>query len=546
VRKFQVVCLLTLVCNIALAANSFEKVNNQASIHLAYLPTHIQQAPAVDNANYLQGHQLNLSAVFTKTFYQHIYSQIALSSSAGNLSYGKNTFRTSATTFLQELNLRIGYSFFPAEKLALTPYFSGGYQYWQLDTGGRPIPNGIIDGATKFYQNGTAGLGLLTQFVITPKLIVNLDGMLGRTINPWMRFNASNVPNTLIGTSIIYQQAHLLPQLLYQLGVSTDYLITEKIHAIAGLQYKHTEYSSVVTTPSQLKQPHLSASTWAYSLGAGYNFDSNPSSSPSYHYDAIPAAIYAVNNQAALLFGYVSQHYAETLPGLGHYFDRQVGNIPFVVMLLNKTIDRLYAQFSLSSGGGNTAYKGGIIGSSSAVSNTSTRNTLFDVALKLGFMLPFNNKIVLTPYVAGGFHRWLRDIAGVNDSGFLVSGYPETYQHAWYALGVLLQYTPHPNWVLSLDGNAGTIQNAQNRNWSSLVGNGARTVQQVYSLKQRFAFNLGINSDYRFLQNWHALLQMNYWYFKYGLSAATYFGTYEPNSTTRQLSFLVGLGYEFD
>lgn len=544
-RKLCMLSMLFLMVGDATATanNAIRNVNNQAGVSVGYLATQLNSVPRLDNSQYLKGHQLSLTTVLTKTFYQHLYSQIALSGTAGNLSYGRNTPLTTATTFLEQVSLRLGYSFFPAKTMAFTPYLAGGYQYWQLDTGGKHFRRVIRDGVTKFYQNGYWALGLLSQVAASPRLVLSLDMLAGKQVNPWMRYNASDVHNPSIGTSIIYQQAQLLPKVLYQVGAGLDYLVTPALHANAGVQYGHTQYSSTVTTPSHIKQPHLSMATMNYNLGFGYSLDT-PETPITYYYDNMAESILSANNQVSLLFGYIAQGYAETIPGLGHYFDREEGNIPVIALALNKTFERIYAQFSLSLGAGGTAYKGGINGDNTAIFNTGTRNTLFDTALKLGYMIPLRDKASLTPYIAGGFHRWLRDVAGVGDNGFLTFGYPETYQHAWYALGLLAQFTPAVNWVVNVDGNVGTNENGQNRSWSSLAS--THTVQQTLSLKQRFAFNLGAGTDYRFLQNWHALAQINYWYFKYGRTATSSVGVYEPNSTTRQLSFLIGLGYALD
>lgn len=151
----------------------------------------------------------------------------------------------------------------------------------------------------------------------------------------------------------------------------------------------------------------------------------------------------------------------------------------------------------------------------------------------------------LTPYIAGGYHRWLRDFAGGGDSGYIVDGYPETYQFAWYALGFLVQYSPCPSWVLNIDASAGTMENVTNKSWTWY--NQPNSYQKLLTLKQRFIYNLGVGSDYQFARHWHALTEINYWYFKYGKSANSPLPNnnfwFEPNSTTRQLSIMLGIGY---
>ena len=530
--------LLTLISLNAIAAtpNPIQQVNNQATINVGYLPTQIKSSVVIDNSRYLKGHQLSLGFDITKTFRDRIYTQFELETMGGNFSYGNHTPRGAATTDLEQVGLRLGYSFLPTPVIGLTPYMTAGYRYWQLDTGGIDFHGVSKNGSTKFYQNGFYGLGLLTQFTFVPKLVLSIDTALCKSFNPWMRYNAPDVHNTVIGNNVIYQRAYLLPEPFYQAGAGVDYALTPQIHANAGIQYNHSQYSSAIATPSDIKQPHLSLSAWNYHAGLGFSLEPEDKDSGAVHYfDNSSDTIIRANNLASLWFGYVTQVYAETLPNLGHYFDRQVGSIPFLYMGLSKTFQKIYTQFNFSLAGGSTAYKGESFTTSAYIgataSNARTRNTFFDTSLRIGYMFFPNDKLGLTPYVAGGFHRWLRDLPGIGgQNGYLTGGYPETYQHAWYALGLLTQFVPYQNVVLNFDANFGTTENGENRSWNSF--DSPPTYQQTFSLKQRFTYNLGVGGDYRFARNWHALAQINYWCFKYGLSASSALGIYEPNSTT--------------
>jgi hypothetical protein len=92
------------------------------------------------------------------------------------------------------------------------------------------------------------------------------------------------------------------------------------------------------------------------------------------------------------------------------------------------------------------------------------------------------------------------------------------------------------------------MENVTNKSWT-IPNNASNTNQKLLTLKQRFIYNLGVGADYRFLQDWHGLLQLNYLYFKFGRSANSHLPVhqiwYEPNSTTRQLSIMAGVGYAF-
>jgi hypothetical protein len=513
---------------------------------VGYLPTQINNAPVLDNSQYLKGHDLALGMRFTKLFYHHLYTQIELNASAGNLSYGPAAPLTAATSFVQVGDVRFGYFFLPQDKFALTPYAVLGYQYWQLDTGGVYFKGNIKNGYTRFYQNGFYGIGLLTQLAVNPRLVLNADLQIGKTINPWTRYNAPEIKAH--HKNIIYQSAFTNPQIYYQVGAGLDYAVNNQFHANAGVQYNHQQVASAYSNPSNLVQPHLSIAQWNYHVGAGVNLDADTNSFVSGFVPTVDAIV-AANNQADFWFGYVFQNYGETIPGSSYYFDREVENIPAVNMAITKTFQRIYSQFNLLFAGGNTQYKSTAGGAPdpSAPSNDVDRNTLFVSGLRLGYMFFPSSSVGLTPYIAGGYRRWLRDISGIpNEKGYLLNGYPETYQFAWYSLGMLVQYSPSPNWVFNIDGNAGTMENVTNKSWTPLLA--PATYQALLTLKQRFIYNIGVGGDYRFAKDWHLLLQLNYVYFNFGRSANKYLPEesywYEPNSTTRQFSMMAGIGYQ--
>lgn len=190
--------------------------------------------------------------------------------------------------------------------------------------------------------------------------------------------------------------------------------------------------------------------------------------------------------------------------------------------------DYFFAEYARASG--NTNYvgslQGGVFGS---VVSTSTA-ALVDFSTRYGKGFIVNSKLMLTPYVELGSHEWDR---GVNLG--------ETYNHDYYGIGALCQFSPIRKLVLSANAMIGStfksnIDVAGVYGFSGSLGNSS-------------LYKAGISADYAFTKDFHGNVGVDYMRFNYGIS-----GTYpvssslvawEPDSKTTYTIAKIGLGLAF-
>ncbi len=165
--------------------------NNEASINFLYSHQNITYS---NNPNDLHLYNINGNSTgadvgISKTFSQ-IYTAIHLSANSGTFSYNNPALNLSkATLFTQAINGRLGYNIFFKDRYAITPYFTLGYQYWQLDTGGSPRAGFLINGTTQIFSNDQCRYRVLNQWAVTPSWVLSSDITLGWNDHPWTYVN---------------------------------------------------------------------------------------------------------------------------------------------------------------------------------------------------------------------------------------------------------------------------------------------------------------------------------------------------------------------
>ncbi len=203
------------------------------------------------------------------------------------------------------------------------------------------------------------------------------------------------------------------------------------------------------------------------------------------------------------------------------------------------SICNLYIRASFSYMEGNTSYfqYGG-----PSFTNHSTVED-WDVRLGKGFNVGPN--WMMTSYFGAGTNWWNRLLSNPG-------GYDEIYKHAYAGAGVLLQVSPGPGWVLSVDGLVGSTFSASLT--SSLTSGGATGICVcTFPLGNALTYMAGGSVDYAITEHLHANAGVEYTYFQYGQSpiviapsgpaAGSEF--LEPNSKTSYLTTSIGLGYHW-
>ena len=194
-------------------------------------------------------------------------------------------------------------------------------------------------------------------------------------------------------------------------------------------------------------------------------------------------------------------------------------------------ICNLYISGSFSWFQGNTSYFQ--FGGPSTINQATVEDS--DFRLGKGFNVGPNGMI--TPYFGAGTNLWNRYLTGPG-------GYREIYTHDYAGAGVLLQYSPGPGWVLSVDGLIGEAFNSSMT--TSLTPGGFPIIPATYGITNKPVYMVGGSIDYAITEHLHANVGVEYTYFQYGQSPVNPIsGDLEPNSTTSYLTLSVGAGYSW-
>ncbi|MET0222073.1 MAG: hypothetical protein ABW213_15585 [Tardiphaga sp.] len=159
-----------------------------------------------------------------------------------------------------------------------------------------------------------------------------------------------------------------------------------------------------------------------------------------------------------------------------------------------------------------------------------------DVRFGKGFDVAAN--WMVTPYLGAGYHDWDRDFN--NRSGPF--GYRELYQHGYVGAGVLLQWAPTQQLVISANGLAGTTFNAK---MTTFFNGGALITPQDYRLGNSAMYLAGLSTDLAITREWHLNAGIDYATWRYGASPPGTDGSLEPDSRTAIWTVKAGFGYSF-
>lgn len=476
---------------------------------------------------------------FVKTL-GNIYTKFTLGISSNPVTYSTTTTNNQSITQGNSVLLsfvgQLGYSFFPYQALAMTPYLLAGYSHNQLNTGGYI---GVFpfnyNGGTLITQNPTYGIGLLNQWSAKPNWVLSLDAQVSALSQPWVTGYVNNFNNQDMATTTL-QRWSLPTSTSWQVGFGSDYRFTQNLHFRTAITYIQNQLDSVTFSSSGVF-PSQTNQSWLWSFGLGYNFATTPlDEKDGFIGSTAEGSIYQVNNQASINLGYQNQDFTG---GTTFYGYHQTGGVPFVGLVLDKTRNAVFSEVAIKETVGQTTSSG-----------QNTHNTFFDINGKLGYSFASSINTELTPYATLGYHRGLMDILGMQSlSGIIngitqtyyVNGIRETYSHGWYGAGLLAQWNPMPKLVLSADGNIGNIFNPQMQSWVPL----GVTVNTSYSLNDQWYQMAGIGADYEFAYHWHAKANLGYWHYSYGPSATNQFGIATLTDTTNQYTASLGVGYAF-
>ena len=246
--------------------------------------------------------------------------------------------------------------------------------------------------------------------------------------------------------------------------------------------------------------------------------------------------ILKVNNQFYLDFAATNFNYKELFGG--GILDTEKGwaspGLQYSLSMMTNVFDirNVYASATLTWTHGDITHGE----ANPAFNGMPTHSDVKDYDLRIGKGFDIGSTFMLTPYLGVGWHDWSRVFPGAG-------GYAELYNHYYEGGGLLAQYSPLPNWVLSAYGLAGKTQGSHLD--VTRTPGGFPIPPQTFVLGDSTIFLAGGSIDYAIYKQWHANVGFDYTNFKYGISPVGVGGFLEPDSRTSNFTVKAGVGYSF-
>jgi len=251
--------------------------------------------------------------------------------------------------------------------------------------------------------------------------------------------------------------------------------------------------------------------------------------------------IQVANNQVSIQSISNNVDYTET--GYGRLgttigtLDTESGRVPGFSLAVSRMtdywIENGYFEAEYDYANGRTKYIGSYQGGVYGDVVTTSGAVLSNYGIRYGKGFVINNVLMLTPYAELGHHKWDR---GVN--------YGEIYDHDYYGIGGLLQYSPISPLVLTLNVLYGNTSASKIEVISGGGSNGFSA-----GLGNSRLFKYGLAADYELDKNIYGKVGIEVTNFKYGISAVYPIGggwvAWEPDSSTRNTTIKFGIGRAF-
>jgi hypothetical protein len=250
--------------------------------------------------------------------------------------------------------------------------------------------------------------------------------------------------------------------------------------------------------------------------------------------------IIRANNQFSVDFAAVNFGYKETGPGGAPLDSESASSAPGVSATISLMQDwglrNLYFMARYTYFNGNTAYDGSLMGGTFGSFKNTDGAVINDVDVRLGKGFGFGSSVMLTPYLGVGWHEWGRNLPGA-------SGYHEDYSDGYVGGGLLVQAAPIDRLVISANGLGGTTFDPS----MTASDNGGVHLPPLsaFNLGSRPIYMAGLSADYAITTLLHVNAGIEWTDFTYGRSQVQPPGLLEPNSSTHDLTFRVGVGIAF-
>lgn len=274
--------------------------------------------------------------------------------------------------------------------------------------------------------------------------------------------------------------------------------------------------------------------------------------------DAVDNSIGAAVDDARFGYGELNQGAAYS-PGEGKYLDSESGYLKGAKVTasymgdVGDYIQNFYSQVAYDFVYGYPYYNGYTQGGT-PVQGPSQAN-IANLAVKMGRSFEAGKSSMITPYIIGGYHQWVRGLSYGTDNG-----YTETYRDGFAGAGAMLQYAIGARLVATAQGSFSetlwpTMDTNNDETYYPSVCQANPGLCQVdsFRLGSRPLEMAGFELDYHLAGALHFFVGGDYSHFSYGASPWVSdplmeqlgYEFMEPHSLTDMLFWSAGLRWSF-
>lgn len=195
----------------------------------------------------------------------NLYASVKYTRISGDTNYADGGSTAQAQHVTNDVDVKLGKTFFLGSNSAVTPYIFGGYNDWY-----RNVPSGLA--APEDYTNGYAGVGAKYQLAVTKHLVLAADGGVGEVIGGNISATVSPAAYYLYGyTGPSKLGMGLGDRPYYTLGLSADYRVQQHLHLVADAGYQDYMYGASNPVDG-LYEPSSQTSNFTVGLSMAYGF----------------------------------------------------------------------------------------------------------------------------------------------------------------------------------------------------------------------------------------------------------------------------------
>lgn len=255
----------------ATGANAIRQVDNGIGIAatgtLMNYQEHITPGPSDTESGWMPGFAVHYDVLTPSNIYVHL----GYSRSSGGIQYlgatqGGTPTQTTDDATIQRFLGKVGYSFWLAPNMAVTPYVAAGYQWWNRDLQGI----GAAKGYTEDYHSPLIGAGALFQYSVMPRLVLSADAEMLAVTGGGM---TPHIDDGLFGS------AHFGTTGEERVGLQANYRVSGPWSVFGGLSFTHFNYTGGALNAIHVdggtitgREPFSATNLFGMDAGVAYHF----------------------------------------------------------------------------------------------------------------------------------------------------------------------------------------------------------------------------------------------------------------------------------